>query len=199
MARKLYLRSILAVLFASFLMWTPTNFAKAEQVSLDVLMVLMWSEHYNMPHNQEPEAWLKSLVKTLNKELKSYPDNPNTIMLYLGDAYHWLGHVLEDKARPEEAYVAHLKSMDFYNQSESLYSPAINFFWPEGHARFHLTRLAEKLGYPVRASWRLGWRQRHETDHQYELRREYMTGLREVLTRNCEGLFQASENLDPAA
>ena len=182
MARKLILSSILVALFSLFTIGETTNYAHADAVLERLMRNLRHVELYNIPENQDAEAWLKKLIRTLRTELKREPANPEKVYLFLGDAYHWLGHYLEATNRLDEAFVAYKMAKEQYKKSNALYSPGINFYWPEGHANFHLVMLADKLWYPVEAAWRHGHHQQYETDQKSELLREYMDELREIVT-----------------
>ena len=105
--------------------------------------------YYNIPQNVSTLKWFEELVLVLKQELAVHPEYGSKTQLLLGDAYHWIGHIYEDRGEYELAWKAHNRSYGHYILSSIRTSPAINNLGTVAHARFHLSRLTHKLDRPM--------------------------------------------------
>jgi len=64
----------------------------------------------------------------------------------IGDAYHWIGHIQEDRRNLENAWEAYWKSHEHYSLSKIKHSVFISNLLTLDHAKFHLAELEKKTG-----------------------------------------------------
>ncbi|MES2769670.1 MAG: hypothetical protein V4596_11055 [Bdellovibrionota bacterium] len=77
-----------------------------------------------------------------------YPNRPPTHkeekMLALGDYYHWIGHIYEDKGDLEKAYEAFIRSQYHYSQTrlkKSRRIGALGFPLVQEHSEYHMNKI----------------------------------------------------------
>ena len=73
-----------------------------------------------------------------------HPENGERSQLMLGDAYHWIGHIFEDRGELDRAWEAYNKSYQHYLLTREKFSPMINSLDGREHAKMHLWRIVEK-------------------------------------------------------
>ena len=105
--------------------------------------------YYSIPGSMRALEWLETLISILEQDRIKNPQYADKTQLQLGDAYHWIGHIYEDRGQLELAWAAQNKAYEHYLLSNIKSSPAINNLLTAAHARFHLVRLAEKLNRPL--------------------------------------------------
>ena len=101
--------------------------------------------YYNIPQNVSTLKWFEDLVLVLKQDLAVHPEHGSKTQLLLGDAYHWIGHIYEDRGEYELAWKAHNRSYGHYILSSLRTSPAINNLGTVAHSRLHLSRLSRTL------------------------------------------------------
>jgi hypothetical protein len=101
--------------------------------------------YYDIPASTSPLEWFQKLVLVLKSDLVVHPEDGAKTFVLLADAYHWIGHIYEDRGQLENAWEAHNKSYEAYLLSNLRYSPMINFLNGLEHAKHHINRLALQL------------------------------------------------------
>lgn len=98
--------------------------------------------HYGMPVGAEPLAFMAGVVDSLSKRLSAQGGAPSPrLHLDLGDALHWLGHLLEDLHMFQDAQEVYARSEWHYRRSKYKTSAKINHLHTRDHAVFHLKKL----------------------------------------------------------
>lgn len=125
---------------------SPQNHPKGSQ---KIETSLASEYYYNIPQNVPVLEWFQKLTEALEKDLVFHPEHAAQTQVLLGDAYHWIGHIYEDRGDYKLAWRAHNKSYNHYILSSIKTSPAINNLGTVAHARFHIKRVAEELNRSV--------------------------------------------------
>lgn len=87
------------------------------------------------------EPALRQLIVKYEELLIDEEGDAQEINLFLGDAYHWLGHVLSETAKLPEALDSFLAAQSYYGQTESKFSARIGMGEVNclDHIIYHLT------------------------------------------------------------
>lgn len=104
--------------------------------------------HYQVEPGEPLEPILRGYIAERQRMLAAGAGDRNQIELDLGDAYHWLGHHLEDNAVTKEQFMegqdAHRASLLHYQRSGIRNSSRIRGLPTVRHAYDHLTILREE-------------------------------------------------------
>lgn len=95
---------------------------------------------------------LETLIQENAEKLKVAKDRSPRELL-LGDTYHWLGHLYEEKGELLLAYECYIRSQVHYSKTALKKSPRINQrLIVQEHAEFHLRDIADTLRKVVRVT-----------------------------------------------
>lgn len=141
---------------------------------------------YNIPSTVNVLDWFELYIKTLSNDIGAHPELASQTNLLLGDAHHWLGHAHTELGQYELAFQDHLRSYEAYSQSEAQHSVYINNLLTREHARWHLTELADAMGYPLAPELRLSNESEPISDTRFgrECRARYRDNVRGLQQRN---------------
>jgi len=113
---------------------------------VEILMILGSGNYpgYNFPNPRVVEQSLNALVeKYQDPNLNVTQDEREMI---LGDAYHWLGHIYEEKLNYIDAFDAYVRSYAHYQKTKNIRSPTINQrLVIQEHADWHLQDIIRKI------------------------------------------------------
>jgi hypothetical protein len=104
---------------------------------------------YPVPPGADVLTWLTQLVEATVTDTLRHPENAAENHLILGDAYHWIGHIHEDRREFQIAWEMHLKSFAEYAQSPLQHSAYITNLKTLDHAKVHLTKMAPLVHLPL--------------------------------------------------
>lgn len=104
------------------------------------------------PLGPKIDDWLLQLATLAEEHSLSTAEDRDWAHVIAGDAYHWLGHLAEDRGEWALALDYHWKSLANYEASSITHSSMINFLLTRDHAKFHVVRAAGTLGREVPAS-----------------------------------------------
>jgi hypothetical protein len=104
---------------------------------------------YRLHKRVDTLRWLEDFIVRANDFMNDHPDSTNSMHVIIGDAYHWIGHILEDTGKPRSAAVAYWDSFKSYQLSNSVSSVGINNLVTRSHAAVHLQRLFRSYAVPI--------------------------------------------------
>lgn len=101
---------------------------------------------YKIPAGTPALYWLEDLIRITAEDTVKTPAHRNENQIIIGDAYHWIGHIHEDRKEFKSAWHAHLKSFEAYAASSLSNSAFITELNTLDHARTHLMKVGPRLG-----------------------------------------------------
>lgn len=101
---------------------------------------------YFIPPGYDVVTWLKSLIQTIEAHSLENPSQQAVNLVLVGDAYHWIGHIFEERGEFALAWKAYLKSFLAYGATPLRQSAFITNHDTVGHARLHLAKVAPRIG-----------------------------------------------------
>lgn len=150
---------LILALFAGVFFARPEVFAQADKSlnnSTKAATGSEWLEKslaspriYNIPAGQSTLDWLVKFAENLELDLVQNPEKSDRIHLMLGDAYHWIGHIWEDRGLHQNAWVAYEKSYENYNKSPIEHSIFISNLKTRDHGKMHLVHTGQILKKPL--------------------------------------------------
>lgn len=130
------------ILFVFFIFAMLSPPALAAKLLGDTIVYLAQAHEFPIAPGEDPVLFLQNRIRTLHQALSVAPDSPeaDVLRLELGDVYHWLGHVADDRNAFELAVALHQKSYEQYAKSRFATSWRINNLVGIEHATFHIRK-----------------------------------------------------------
>ena len=108
--------------------------------------LLALERNYEIPKGVDVVLWFHELIDTVESHLRRDPKLTQEGRVIIGDAYHWIGHIYEERGDLEKAWRSYELAYGSYMMTELAVSPFLSNLGTRQHARFHLTDLAERTG-----------------------------------------------------
>lgn len=135
---------ILAMLSAT--LFSSQGWSNPPRTGSEYTEQMLATRAYAIPPNTNVLAWLENLIRLTEQDSAKHPEHRNENFLIIGDAYHWIGHIAEDRRDFNFAWDAHMKSYEAYMSTPYQASAFITNLNAVTHAKSHLAKVAPRVG-----------------------------------------------------